>query len=75
MPFVFLTFCNCPLVLKLQGELKNKWQPLQPYNVLTDNNAHWARVRISDYFSYDADKKVTGESVKFSQAKSILQSL
>ena len=42
MPFVFLTFCNCPLVLKLQGELKNKWQPLQPYNVLTDNNAHWA---------------------------------
>ena len=33
------------------------------------------RVRISDYFSYDADKKITEESVKFSQAKSILQSL
>ena len=33
------------------------------------------RVRISDYFSYDAGKKITGESVKFSQAKSILQSL
>ena len=40
MPFVFLT-CICTLVLKLQGKLKNKWQSLQPYNILTDN-AHWA---------------------------------
>ena len=36
MPFVFLT-CICTLVLKLQGKLKNKWQSLQPYNILTDN--------------------------------------
>ena len=42
MPFVFLTCCICPLVLKLRGTLKNKWQSLQLYNVLTDNNAHWA---------------------------------
>ena len=32
-------------------------------------------VRISRYLSYDADWKITGESVKFSQTKSILQSL
>ena len=42
MPFVFLTFCIWLLLLKLQGKLKNKQQPLQAYNVLTDNNAHWA---------------------------------
>ena len=41
MPFVILT-CICPLVLKLLGKLKNKGQSLQPYNILTDNNAHWA---------------------------------
>ena len=41
MPLVFLT-CICPLVLKLQGKLKNKQQSPQPYDILTDNNAHWA---------------------------------